>query len=229
MKIVGFIGAYNKTDLILYVAKMLSITNKKVLIIDTTIEERSKYIVPTINPTISYVTNFEDIDIALGFNNYTNIAEYLGKKQLDYDFILIDIDSSEAFENFKLINAYKNYFVTSFGLYSIKKGIKILEKLNQPINLTKVLFSKDVSDEENEYLNYLTLGYKVSWDEYRIYFPLEAGDQTAIIENEKLSRIKFKNLSSQYRESLEYIAEELLGEEEVGNFIKALRNFEKGE
>lgn len=227
MKIVGFLGAYEKTDLILYIAKMLSITNKKVLIIDTTIEQRAKYIVPTINPTISYVTNFEDIDIAVGFDSYTNIAQYLGKKQLDYDFILVDVDNSDAFEQFKLANSYKNYFVTSFGLYSIKKGIRILEKLKSPIKLSKVIFSKDVSNEENEYLNYLTLGYKVEWDEYRIYFPLEAGDKSAIIDNEKLSRIKFKNLSSQYRESLEYIAEELLGEEEVNNFMKALRNFDK--
>ncbi len=227
MKIVGFLGAYDKTDLIIYVAKMLSITNKKVLVIDSTVEGKSRYIVPTINPTISYVTNFYEIDIAIGFDNYTNIAQYLGKKQLDYDFILIDVDNYESFENFKIKQAYKNYFVTSFSLYSIKKGLSILEQLKEPIKLSKVIFSKDVSNEENEYLNYLSLGYKVQWDEYRIYFPLEAGDQTAIIDNEKLSRIRFKNLSAQYRESLQYIAEELLGEEEINNFMKALRNFDK--
>lgn len=229
MKIVGFLGGYDKTDLIIYIAKMLSITNKKVLVIDATTEGKAKYIVPTINPTVSYVTNFQDIDIAIGFNNYTNIAEYLAKKQLDYDFILIDIDNNEAFDNFRMIQAYKNYFVTSFSLYSIKKGLSILKQLREPIKLSKVIFSKDVSDEENEYLNYLSLGYKVAWDEYRIYFPLEVGDQTAIIENEKLSRIRFKNLSQQYRESLQYIAEELIGQEEVQNLIRALRNFEKGE
>lgn len=227
MKIVGFLGAYDKTDLIIYVAKMLSITNKKVLVIDATSEGKSRYIVPTINPTVSYVTNFYEIDIAVGFNNYTNIAEYLGKKQLDYDFILVDVDNYEAFENFKIKQAYKNYFVTSFSLYSIKKGLSILEQLQEPIALSKVIFSKDVSNEENEYLNYLSLGYKVKWDEYRIYFPLEAGDQTAIIDNEKLSRIRFKNLSSQYKESLQYIAEELLGQEEINNFMKALRIFDK--
>lgn len=227
MKIVGFLGAYDKTDLIIYVAKMLSITNKKVLVIDGTTEGKSRYIVPTINPTVSYVTNFYEIDVAIGFNNYTNIAEYLGKKQLDYDFILVDIDNYEAFENFKMKQAYKNYFVTSFSLYSIKKGLSILEQLQEPIKLSKILFSTDISNEENEYLNYLSLGYKVKWDEYRVYFPLEAGDQTAIIENEKLSRIKFKNLSSQYRESLQYITEELLGSEEINDFVKALRNFDK--
>ena len=54
MKRVGFIGAYNKTDMIIYIAKMLSIADKKVLIIDATTEQKAKYIVPTINPTFCY-------------------------------------------------------------------------------------------------------------------------------------------------------------------------------
>lgn len=227
MKIVGFLGAYEKTDLIIYIAKMLEITSKKVLVIDTTINQRLKYIVPAIDHTFSYVTNFQGIDIAVGFNNYTAIAQYLKKDKLDYDFILVDVDNSNFFERFMLPKAYKNYFVTSFGLYSIKKGIEILQNMQEPINLTKVLFAKDVSKEENEYLNYLTIDYKVNWEDFRIYFPLEKGDKSAIIDNEKLSRIRFKNLSTQYRQSLEYIAEELLGQQEVPNLVRALKNFEK--
>ena len=37
MKKVAFIGGYDKTDLILYIARIISIQNKKVLFIDTTI------------------------------------------------------------------------------------------------------------------------------------------------------------------------------------------------
>ena len=229
MKKVGFIGAFNKSDMILYVGKMLSIAKKSVLIIDTTIEQRAKYIVPAINPTISYVTNLENIDIAVGFTNINEISNYLDKKELDYDFVLIDIDSNQAFENFQMLNAYKNYFVTSFDLYSIKRGLEVLEQLQQPINLTKIIFSKEMLDEENEYLDYLSLGYKVNWNSYRIYFPLEKGDKTAIIDNQRLNRIRFKNLTTQYKESLMYIVEELVGESEVNNFIRALKNFEKGE
>lgn len=229
MKIVGFIGAFYKIDMILYVAKMLSITNKRVLIIDATTEQKSRYIVPTINPTKSYITTFQDIDIAIGFNDYDEIVKYLGKKELEYDFILLDIDNHELFQNYGMVNAYKNYFVTSFDLYSIRKGLKILEQLNSPLNLTKIIFSRDILDEENQYLDYLSLGYKVSWNNYRIYFPLERGDQTAIIDNQRLSRISFKNLTSQYKEGLMYIAEELLGQSEVSNLTRALRNFEKGD
>lgn len=229
MKKVGFIGGYKKTDMILYVAKMLTIAGKNVLIVDATKEQIAKYIVPTINPTLSYITNYENIDIAIGFEYLREIKEYLAEEEPNYDFILIDIDNYQAFENYEMENSYKNYFVTSFDLYSIKKGLEILSQISEVVELTKIIFSKEILSEENEYLDYLSLGYKIKWNDYRIYFPLEMGDESAIIDNQRLSRIKFKNLSSQYKESLMYVTEELLGEKETNNFIKALKNFEKGE
>ncbi len=228
MKKVGFIGGYNKIDMLLYVAKMLTIAEKKVLLVDTTKEQTAKYVVPAINPTVSYITNYENIDVAIGFNNLREIKEYLSE-ELDYDFILIDIDSIQAFINYEMDNSFKNYFVTSFNVYSIKKGLEIIKELANPIELTKVIFAKQILDEENNYLDFLSLGYKVKWNDYRVYFPLEMGDESAIIDNQRLSRIKFSNLTSQYKESLMYITEELIGENEVNNFIKNLRNFEKGE
>ena len=229
MKKVGFIGGYKKTDMILYVAKMLTIAGKNVLIVDATKEQIAKYIVPTINPTLSYITNYENIDIAIGFEYLREIKEYLAEEEPNYDFILIDIDNYQAFENYEMENSYKNYFVTSFDLYSIKKGLEILSQISEVVELTKIIFSKEILSEENEYLDYLSLGYKIKWNDYRIYFPLEMGDESAIIDNQRLSRIKFKNLSSQYKESLMYVTEELLGEKETNNFIKALKNLEKGE
>ena len=229
MKKVGFIGGYKKTDLLLYIAKMLTIAGKKVLVIDTTLEQRAKYIVPSIDPTFSYITNYEDIDVAIGFKEIDDIQEYLASKDPDYDYALIDIDRSGALLDFEMLNSFKNYFVTSFDLYSIKKGLEVLKKIPQPMELTKIIFSKEILSEENEYLDFLSLGYKIKWNDYRIYFPLELGDESAIIDNQRLARIKFKNLSQQYKEGLMYVAEELLGEKEINNFIKALKNFEKGE
>ena len=48
MKKVCFIGGYKKTDMILYIAKMLTLANKSVLVIDATTEQRAKYVVPSI-------------------------------------------------------------------------------------------------------------------------------------------------------------------------------------
>ena len=72
---IGFVGAYDKTDVILYIAKIISLIGKKVLVIDSTINQKAKYVVPVINPTKSYITNFEGMDIAVGFNNLQQIQE----------------------------------------------------------------------------------------------------------------------------------------------------------
>ena len=48
---IGFIGAYDKTDLIIYIAKILTTLKKKVLVIDATTKQKARYVVPVINPT----------------------------------------------------------------------------------------------------------------------------------------------------------------------------------
>ena len=231
MRKIGFIGAYDKTDLIIYIAKILVAMGKRTIVIDATTNQKAKYVVPVIRPTTSYVTEFEGIDVAVGFNNIEEIKAYLGipiRKELEYDIALIDVDNYSSIENYNIINAEKNYFVTSFDTYSLKKGLEVLSGLNQIIKLTKVMFSRDASREEEEYLNYLSLGYKIEWDEEKIYFPFEVGDQSVIAENQRVAKIKFKRLSDQYKEGIIYIAEELLGQEEYSKIKKVFRQLERG-
>ena len=55
-KIIGLVGYVNKSELVINLAKTLSITGKKVLVIDGTLEERLRYTIPAFNnsdPTIS--------------------------------------------------------------------------------------------------------------------------------------------------------------------------------
>ena len=56
MKKIGFIGSYDKIDMIINVAKILTTLDKKILVIDATVNQKAKYVVPTINPTTTYVT-----------------------------------------------------------------------------------------------------------------------------------------------------------------------------
>lgn len=231
MRTIGFIGAYDKTDLIIYVAKLLTEMNKKVMIIDSTTLQKAKYIVPAISPSKTYVTEFEGIDIAVGFPNYALIKEYLGMPQhavFEYDYIFIDVDSPEMLVSFDIKAATRNYFITGFDVYSLKRGIEILSGLTEPIPLKKVLFSKKITEEEDEYLNFISLGCKVIWDEEKIYFPFEQGDQTVIMENQRVAKVKVRRLTQLYRDSLMYLAEELIDPRESGELRKAYRQLEKG-
>ena len=231
MKKIGFIGAYDKTDFIIYVAKILTILGKKVLVVDSTVNQKARYVVPVINPTMSYVTEFEEIDIAVGFPNMNMIKNYLGlqeNEKMEYDIMLVDADKVEGVQEYDLKSSDKNYFVTSFDLYSLKKGLEILNTLEEPLEMTKILFSKDMLKEEDEYLNFLSKDSKVKWSEYKIYFPITIEDLNVIAENQRVEKIKFKKLSESYKDSLRFITEEIAKEISANEIRKAVKIIEKG-
>ena len=94
--------------------------------------------------------------------------------------------------------------------------------------LTKIIYSKDILKEENEYLNYISLGTKAIWNEdYILYMPIDNGDQSIIIENQRISKIGIKRLSNQFKDGLRYIAIDILGQEKEAEVKKAFRILEK--
>ena len=232
MQTIGFIGGFDKTSLILYIAKLLSLIQKRILIIDTTALQKMKYVIPTMAPSKTYITNYEDLDIAVGFYSLEAIKGYLGiedKDALAYDYVFIDIDSPEAFDAFDIKTANKIYFVTNFDTYSIKRGIEILSGVAEPMHIKKVFFSKDMTKEEDDYFNYISLGSKIMWNNEKIYFPYEQGDESVIIENQRARKIKLKKLSKMYKDSLLYITEEILDHpEENSQLEKMFKQMEKG-
>ena len=231
MKKIGFIGGFDKTDLIINIAKILTVLGKRIIMIDATTNQKAKYIVPVINPTLMYVTEYEDIDIAVGFHNKEEIEKYLGISDgldKEYDIMLVDTDNNKGVEEFNLEDAEKNYFVTSFDIYSLKKGLEALTGLQNAITLTKILFAKEMLKEEDDYLNFLSLGYKIIWNDYRVYFPIENGDLSVIYENQRVSKVKFKKLSVQYKDGLAYLAEEILGDANDAKVRRAIKTIERG-
>lgn len=232
MKNICFLGAFDKLDLILYIAKIISDLGNKVLLIDATELQKTRYIVPTINPTKSYVTRFYDLDIAIGFESYEEIQKYLGDVEgyeTKYDYALVNVDDPKVFCNFNNDNTIKNYFVTSFEAYSIKKGLEAIKQIPKPIEVTKVLFSREINIEDEYYLDYLALGYKVIWNDNKIYFPYTTEDIEVMIENQKTNKIKIKGLTQHYKANLEYILTEIIPDININNLRRIMKNMEREE
>lgn len=224
MKKVGFIGAFDKTDLILYTAKVLVELKQKVMVVDTTITQKMKYTVPCISPSKTYITKYENIDVAVGFENIQDIARYSGGLELEYDYILIDIDSHAELHKMELNRGCKNYFVTGFDNYSLKKGLEVIGQAQDKIMMTKIMFSKNMLDEENDYLDFLSFYYGVTWEKEKIYFPFEIGDNSTIIENQRSARIRFKDLSIEYLEGLYVLTKNIAPELKKNDIRKILKN-----
>lgn len=231
MKKIAFIGAFDKTDFILYIGKILSILGKSVLVIDATITQKAKYVVPVIKPTKAYLTEYEAIDVAVGFKSMTDMKEYLGLQSEDefkYDYALIDVDSPEAYAEYNLKEATTSFFITSFDLYALKRGLEVISGITEPIKVIKVLFSKNMLKSEDEYLDFLSSNYKVEWEQEKIFLPYEQGDQSIIIENQRAAKIKLKNLSSSYKEGILSMVTHIIPETSYSEAKKALRVAEKG-
>ena len=106
MKKIGFIGAYDKTDLIIYIAKILTTLKKKVLVIDATTKQKARYVVPVINPTKMYVTEYEEIDIAVRFPNIEDIKRII---KLGCKSVMIDASKYEFRKNVEIVKDIVDY------------------------------------------------------------------------------------------------------------------------
>ena len=225
MKKVGFIGACDKTNLIVYVAKLLEIVGKRVIVVDTTKLQKMKYLVPSISPTKAYVTDFADVDFAVGFSSINDLVGYLeiDEEKMPYDYMLLDIDHDKMIENFGIENTKINYFVTSFDMYSLQRGVEILKNFVEPMNLSKILCDYHIDKEDEDYLNYLSMDTKIGWNELSIYMPVTGYDKQIIEENQRLYRIRMKKLSQQYLEGIIYIVQDIIQDLNINKIKKMIK------
>lgn len=216
MKKYVFVGSYDKTDMLIYVAKILTMMGKKVLLVDTTLLKKSRYIVPTMIQEKQYITTFEEIDVAIGFESFEAIRQYQRKllgKELEYDIVLLDIDRAIAYQKFGIQSEDRHFFVTSFDIYHLKRGVQVLAYIHKNVKVTKIYYTKSMLAEEDAYLNYLSKDYKINWDKKDvIFFPFETEDLNAIFVNQRSGRIQFKGLSNVYIDSILFLVEEITGE-----------------
>ncbi|MGN1299394.1 MAG: hypothetical protein ACI4UE_05375 [Candidatus Scatovivens sp.] len=226
MKRIAFIGGYDKTDLIIYISKILAVLGKKVLFVDTTLTKKTKYVLPKMGKSSNYITTFERIDIAIGFENLKQIEKY-NESRLDYDFIIIDIDSPVNYRNYGISNSDDNFFVTGFDIYSLRKGVNVFKALLKETEVKKIYFSQEMTKEEDEYLNYLTANNQLlKWNSEIIYFPVDLQDMETINQNERMARIKFKGLTTTYLDSLQYIVE-IISDEDKSKVKKAMKYIDR--
>lgn len=229
MKKYVFIGAYDKTDMLIYVAKILTLLGKKVILIDTTVLKKSRYVVPTMVNEKQYITTYEDIDVAIGFENFDAIRKYqrmvYGKEE-EYDIALIDIDRAIAYQKFGIEETDNHIFVTSFDVYNLKRGIQLLAYIPKSVKIFPVYYSKNMLQEENEYLQYLAKDYKINLDTKNIlFFPFETSDLNAIYINQRSGRIQMKGFSKEYVDSILFLVE-IISEESSGKVRKAYKMLE---
>ena len=229
MKKIGFIGGADKTNLIIYIAKVLDDLGKKVIVADTTLMKKYKYVVPALNPTKAYITNYENVDYAIGFESLNEIGEYLSVKDISseeywpYDYMIIDIDSESAIEDFGVENSIDNYFVTTFDIYSLKKGVEILKNIPSTMTMSKILINYNIKKEDEEYILYLSADTKVVWNDFSIYIPILDENEQLMEENQRVYRARLKKLIPEYQDGIIYIVQNIVKDQSTNKIKKMVK------
>lgn len=203
---IAFIGTYDKKDLILNIAKVLTECGLKVLVVDATLMQRLKYIVPKIsNNSITYISEYLGIDVALGFINLNGIAQYLGNaSNIPYDYVIIDTDNIQTMNSFMVDKSKKIYVVTSYEQYELRRTIELLKYYNRPIEVTKVVFSADLENNQEEYFNKLLSETPVILKKDIVEYADTTQDRKVTLQNQLMGDLSLYHYSSTYKDSLEY-------------------------
>lgn len=237
MKLINFIGTWDKTDFMLFVAKMLTSMAKKVLYVDSCSTQKCKYIVPAIEIKDQYVTSFEEIDIAVGFKSQKEIVEYLkeeGRDFNEYEFALIDTDTPEMARNFDTVNANSTFIISPYDKYHIFKTVNIINEMLSDkfeyvdkIVMNKIYMYSYINTSDESYIDFTYKDLGIILQDKKLYLPLEEGDRTVGIQNQYAGKILLKHLSKQYKKSLVEAMSIILEDDNKNNILKVLKVLER--
>mgnify|MGYP001667847750 CR=1 FL=1 len=243
MRNIAFIGGFDKFDLILYTAVIINNQNKaKCLIVDSTIQEKSRYIVPTMNDINykeeKYITTFQGVDIAVGFKTKMELEEFgilntntdeNGNITYSYDYVFIDLDEARTLDSFNLNEKDLVFLTTAFDLYSLNKAFRVLDNTNCNVEIQKILIGKKISNNHVRYMEMVTGNRKINWGKYNIEFPYENGDWSIIQENQRENRFSVTKFSSKFKSGLSALVRLITdtGFMEVNKTIRQMQKQEK--
>lgn len=171
MKVIGMYGYVNKYDFVIATAKTLNILSKSVLVIDATQDKKYKYIVPAIDSNDKYLTQYAEIDFAIGFDSYQEVEDYLKEKNIDinlYSYVLIDIEDANTYTKFKDLEVNKAYMFIDTNMLSVSKNEELVRKMRdenpeKELIFSKVLYRAYMSRAATTYLEDKIANYAVKW------------------------------------------------------------------
>jgi hypothetical protein len=240
MKSIGFVGQMDNSGIVLCVARLVAQFGKKVIVIDATSQQRTRYTVPgpTSRNTEQYVNKHDNVDIAVGFNNILELKKWhvtKGEDFNDYEYVFIMTDRQEMCEEYDLNNANSLFFTTTYDLFELDKGVELLKYIcaskrtddtNAKIKVNTLIASTAINTVDSRRIDDLTSNMQIEQIGEKIELSYDEGDLSALIQNQYSNKIEFKNLSRQTKEGLAEAASRIL-EEPKDRVLKAVKGVEK--
>ena len=218
MKQIAFVGAADKTDLLLYIGKLMSSTGIKVLLVDGTKDKKMRYSIAPIEKDIS-ITEFQGMEVTTSVPNYSELDSFLaiadGQGDL-YDYVLIDTDSPDFFsyQEFKDVN--HRFFVTTyeraciFQTEEIIAGIMATEEKPGYIEVDRIIIGSVECIIDEDYLNHQLNNHPIAWPQESYHLHLDEVDYAIKINNQHNHRVSLKGLSRNYLSLLKVVCKQVM-------------------
>lgn len=232
MQIIGLIGYVDKYDFVINLAKSINIMNKSVLVIDATNDQKLKSVIPALdNIGRDYITQYNNIDFAVGFQSLHDIENYTADMGINislYDFILIDIDSEKTYEFFRTRGFDKTYFFIDTSVLSVQKNKEIIKSMrlynkNEPIKLRKVFFKSFASRAAEKYFEEQVNDYNVEWCEPEYELAMDDIDKIVNIDSQFSGLIDLRRHSKIYNNTLADISSEIIDDVTTREVLRQIK------
>ena len=228
MQVVGLVGYMDKYDFVINLARTINIMEKSVLVVDATLDQKLKYVVPALdNIGKSYVTQYNNIDFAVGFNSMHDVESYMIEQGINinlYDHILIDIDSPKGYELFRTRGMDKTCLFIDTSVLSISKNkelVKAMKVYNQQeteLELTKIWFKAYLSRASENYFVEQVKEYNVKWIEPEYEIPDDMKDKVENIDSQLSGIVDIKKHSKMYISAIADLTAEII-EDTTSKFV----------
>ena len=231
MQVIGMYGYVDKYDFVIATARTLNIMNKSVLVIDATADKKYKYIIPSIDKSDYYITQYCDIDFALGFDSYSDLENYLKEKNIDinlYSYVLIDVENADMYTKFKELNVDKAYMYIDTNVLSVAKNEELVSKMREEnpereLVFSKILYRAYLSRAATNYLEEKIDNYAVKWTEEVYDISTDEQDVMVNIDSQFSGIIDIRKHTKTYILYMCEFISKLLGDESPKDILKEIK------
>lgn len=233
MKVIALIGYVDKYDFAINLAKSINIMDKSVLVVDATTDSKLKYIIPALdNVGKAYVTQYNNIDFAVGFDSMYDVENYMCEQSINiglYDYIIIDIDSPKTYEFFRTRGIDKTYFFIHTNVLAVSKNKEIIKAIKvyntdeESTRMTKVVFKDYMSRTAEDYFEKQIEAYNIKWDENLYEMFMDERDKVVNTDSQFSGIIDLKKHTVPYLNVISEITANLLEDVSYKEVLKQIK------
>ncbi|WP_110931523.1 hypothetical protein [Paenibacillus bouchesdurhonensis] len=220
MKQILFLGHYDKTDMMFYLGKLISMEHS-VLIADATESKRYEYAYPKLDIEED-IHQYDGFDVMENVHSPTQLKERIA--ETSYDYVLIDIDHLKNIQEWRSDDPL--FLVTSLDNSVLQRNCQMLNVLLEQSEASELkpitrIVQRATDAFTEEYLDELLNHLPIQWHDTFVYY-VDERDSARKIHNQFSNQISMSKLSGEYKSVLKQMASAILeiDDKEAGRLWK---------